>query len=70
VLAWSATSTTRDFRQARWRSHRCQRSGGAYACEQHPTRNAYTALYAEAVFHDRGQPAFSLSTTVHISGEP
>jgi hypothetical protein len=28
----------------------------------------YTALYAEAVFQDRGERRFSLSTTVHISG--
>src|SRR5262249_22292932 len=70
VLAWSASSTTRDFRQARWRSHACRLSAGAYECEEHPTRDAYTALYSDAVFNDRGQPIFSLSTTVHISGGP
>ena len=70
VLAWSATSATRDFRQARWSSHACRRSDGTYECEEHTARNTYTALYAEAVFQDRGQPTFSLSTTVHISGGP
>jgi len=70
VLAWSATSATRDFRQARWDSHACRRSDDAYECEEDTEHNIYTALYAEAVFQDRGQPIFSLSTTVHISGGP
>jgi PhoPQ-activated pathogenicity-related protein len=70
VLAWSAVSTTRDFRQARWSSHRCSRSGSLYECEARAPGDAYTALYAEAVFHDRAEPSFSLSTTVHISSGP
>lgn len=68
VLAWSAMSASRDFRQAHWSSRRCRRSGGAYECEVRTTEGPYTALYAEATFHDRGEHSFSLSTTVHISG--
>jgi PhoPQ-activated pathogenicity-related protein len=68
VLAWSATSATRDFRQAHWSSRRCRGSGKAYECEARTTAGAYTALYAEAMFHDRGEHGFSLSTTVHIGG--
>jgi PhoPQ-activated pathogenicity-related protein len=67
VLAWSATSPSRDFRDAHWRSHGCRRSGRGYECEEHTVDDAYTALYAEAVFEDRGEQSFSLSTTVHIS---
>ena len=70
VLAWSALSATRDFRQARWTSRRCSRSGGLYECEARTPDDAYAALYAEAVFHDRGEHGFSLSTTVHISSGP
>jgi PhoPQ-activated pathogenicity-related protein len=68
VLAWSATSPSRDFRHARWSSHGCRRhSSRDYHCEEHTASDVYTALYAEAVFRDPGEPSFSLSTTVHIS---
>ena len=67
VLAWSASSPSRDFRHAHWASHRCRRSGRSYECEEQIGGDAYTALYAEAVFQNRGEKAFSLSTTVHIS---
>jgi len=70
VLAWSATSATRDFHQAHWSSRGCRRSGDGYQCEQRTERDTYTALYAEAVFQDRGEPSFSLSTTVNITGGP
>jgi len=68
VLAWSAHSPTRDFRQAHWSAHDCRRSGDGYLCESRTSADAYTALYAEALFQDRNEPRFSLSTTVHISG--
>jgi PhoPQ-activated pathogenicity-related protein len=68
VLAWSATSATRDFRQAHWKSRRCRGSGNVYECEARSTAGAHTAMYAEAMFHDRGEHSFSLSTTVHIGG--
>ena len=68
VLAWSASSATRDFRQARWRSHGCRRSAAGYECEANSPSDRYTALYAEAQFREPGEHSFSLSTTVHISG--
>jgi len=68
ILTWSASSTTRDFRQAHWSAHDCRRSGEGYLCEARASPDAYTAVYAEAVFRDRNEPRFSLSTTVHISG--
>jgi PhoPQ-activated pathogenicity-related protein len=68
VLAWSARSATRDFRQARWRSHACRRSAAGYECEADTPSDRYTALYAEVQFREPGEHRFSLSTTVHISG--
>jgi PhoPQ-activated pathogenicity-related protein len=68
VLAWSASSATRDFRQARWRSHACRRSAAGYECEADTPSDRYTALYAEVQFREPGEHRFSLSTTVHISG--
>jgi PhoPQ-activated pathogenicity-related protein len=66
VLAWSASSATRDFRQAHWRSHACRRSAAGYECEADTPSDRYTALYAEVQFHEPGEHSFSLSTTVHI----
>ncbi len=70
VLAWSASSPTRDFRKARWTSHSCERSSERYLCRERILRDRYTALYAEAAFTDRGEPAFSLSTTVCLASGP
>ena len=69
VLAWSARSASRDFHQAHWGSHDCRLSAADYECEVRSSGD-YTAIYAEAVFQDRGEPSFSLSTTVYISGGP
>jgi PhoPQ-activated pathogenicity-related protein len=68
VLAWSAVSPTRDFRQAHLDSHPCQRISEGYLCQERMASDHYTALYAEAVFADPAAPAFSLSTTVCIAG--
>jgi PhoPQ-activated pathogenicity-related protein len=67
VLAWSATSATRDFRQAHWSSRTCRQAAGVYECDQEKMEKEYTAVYGEALFHDRGRPRFSLSTAVHIT---
>jgi len=69
VVAWSASSASRDFHQAHWGSHACRGSAADYACEVRST-GGYTAIYAEAEFQDRSEPSFSLSTTVYISGGP
>ena len=69
VTAWTATSATRDFRDVRWKSRRCKRvRDTSYRCEGSVVPGQYTALYAEAGFRDRGEPAFSLSTAVCIAG--
>jgi PhoPQ-activated pathogenicity-related protein len=67
VLAWSANSPTRDFRQARWTASRCARSGQRYLCRKRIEQDRYAAEYAELVFTDRGEPGFSLSTAVCIA---
>jgi PhoPQ-activated pathogenicity-related protein len=66
VIAWTAKSATRDFREARWSHHDCRRSRDAFVCTQsaHPSEN--TALYSELSFRDRGEQDFSLSTAVCI----
>lgn len=70
VLAWTATSPTRDFRSAQWTHHRCRRSHREFVCTQPVASDRYTAMYSEAAFKDRGAPTFSLSTGVCIAGGP
>jgi PhoPQ-activated pathogenicity-related protein len=70
VTAWSASSTTRDFREARWSRQRCKHSATGYTCSTPVTAERYSALYSEATFKDHGAPAFSLSTAVCIAGGP
>jgi PhoPQ-activated pathogenicity-related protein len=68
VIAWSASSATRDFREARWTSHACRRTADArFACPRQADSARYTALYGEVEFQDRDAPRFSLSTTVCVS---
>lgn len=66
VTAWSASSATRDFREARWIQHACTRSRNGFACVERPHRPQYTALYSEVAYRDRGEHGFSLSTAVCI----
>jgi hypothetical protein len=54
VLAWTAISATRDFRDARWTSHRCKRREGSFACSVARPSKGFTALYAELWFKDPG----------------
>jgi PhoPQ-activated pathogenicity-related protein len=69
VTAWTATSATRDFRDAQWTSRRCVREDGRFACSVERPSTGFVALYAELWFQDRGYPKFSLSTVVCIAGE-
>lgn len=68
VVAWTATSATRDFRDARWSSRRCERRGAEYRCTADLRAGRLTGFFAEAWFHDRGAPAFPLTTPVCIAG--
>jgi PhoPQ-activated pathogenicity-related protein len=70
VRAWTATSATRDFREAHWTSHRCKREGEKYACSVERPTEGFVAMYAELWFQDRGYPRFPLATVVCIAGGP
>ena len=70
VLAWTATSPTRDFREAQWTSQRCKRNGEQFACSVERPSTGFVAMYAELWFQDRGYPRFPLATVVCIAGEP
>jgi PhoPQ-activated pathogenicity-related protein len=68
VLAWAATSASRDFRESQWASHSCEKSGdGDYRCSESLAADHYTGLYAEVFFKDPHQPLFSFSTMVCIA---
>jgi hypothetical protein len=66
VIAWKASSATRDFRDAQWSSRSCSASGTGFRCVQPVDAPRYTAVYSEVSFKDRGETAFSLSTAVCI----
>jgi hypothetical protein len=70
VRLWSAHSPTRDFRDARWTSQRCRRAQDGHSCAVDTDGAPYTAAFAELTFKDRGDPAFSFSTTVCIAPTP
>ena len=70
VLAWTAKSATRDFREARWTSHPCKRTDGKFACSVTRPSEGFVAMYAELWFKDPGYPKFPLATVVCIAGEP
>ena len=70
VLAWTATSATRDFREAHWTSHSCKRKDGKIACSVARPSKGFVAMYAELWFKDPGYPEFPLATVVCIAGEP
>lgn len=70
VLAWTAKSATRDFREARWTSHPCKRRDGKFACSVTRPSEGFVAMYAELWFKDPGYPKFPLATVVCIAGEP
>jgi PhoPQ-activated pathogenicity-related protein len=69
VLAWSAGSATRDFRDARWSSRACRRTASTkFVCPAASGSGVgYAASYGEVEFEDRDAPRFSVSTTVCIA---
>jgi len=69
VLAWTATSATRDFRDARWTSHSCKGRDGKFACSVARPLKGFVAMYAELWFRDSGYPKFPLATVVCIAAE-
>jgi PhoPQ-activated pathogenicity-related protein len=68
VLIWNARSPTRDFRDAHWTSRECARTDDGHACSADRADQGYTAAFAETLFRDEGNPAFSTTTTVCLTG--
>lgn len=67
VLAWTARSASRDFRDSPWTSTECAKAKDGYACSVERGKEGYTAAFAETSFKDDGVPMFSTSTTVCIA---
>lgn len=65
VLAWVATSASRDFRQAEWQSRPAEPGGAGAVCRLKVPDAGYAALFAEARFDGPGMPLY-LSTNVRI----
>jgi PhoPQ-activated pathogenicity-related protein len=65
VAAWTASSTTRDFRPAEWKSQPTKANGDEYEFRLPVPDSGYAALFGEAVFEDGDLP-FYLSTNVKI----
>jgi len=67
VSAWIASSPTRDFREAQWKSVDVEAQSGSYSHELPLPEAGYSAMFAEAEFDNDGTPYF-LSTNVRIIG--
>jgi len=65
VRIWTATSSTRDFRESKWESHPASADGSDYSYDFAPPNKGFSALFGEAVYDHNGLPLF-LSTKVKI----
>jgi PhoPQ-activated pathogenicity-related protein len=65
VAMWSASSASRDFREARWTSSASRQDGEAHVCELAAPQSGFAAMFAEAVYDGEKGPIF-LSTNVRI----
>ena len=65
VSAWVATSPTRDFRRATWRSYDADKNGKGHVYGLTIPDTGYAALFGEATFDDAALP-YSFSTNVNI----
>jgi len=68
VEAWTASSTTRDFRQSAWKSQTADRNGDSHVCELGVPSEGCAALFGEVVFAGESDSPFFLSTNVRIVG--
>jgi PhoPQ-activated pathogenicity-related protein len=65
VLAWAATSSTKDFRNANWTSYEAQAIDGGHQFRLKIPPRGYAALFGEAMFATDKLPYY-LSTNVKI----
>ncbi len=70
VFVWTATSPTRDFRDAQWSSQTVAVTGSEpqFTYRLEPPEQGYRAAFAELVYTSGGR-SFSLCTTVRIVGK-
>lgn len=69
VRVWTATSKTRDFREAKFTSHEIKPNSEHYVYKLPAPESGYAALFGEAQFNGESVP-FYLSTNVRIVGQP
>lgn len=71
VMAWTATSKSRDFRESRWSARACRKLDAThYQCESRVKPGEHRALYSEVTFTEPDEPPFTLSTAVCIKAGP
>lgn len=69
VVAWIATSPTRDFREVKWRSTPAtKQEDGTYTYALPRPEEGYAAMFGEAVYQGPKMPYF-LSTQVRVIGD-
>ena len=66
IVAWVASSATRDFREAQWTSYPTQNKGNVYFYDLTLPEAGYTAIFGEAVFDEDSDIPYFLSTNVNI----
>lgn len=69
VRVWTASSKTRDFREAKWTSKRAEGHEGGFVHSQAIPESGYMAIFGEAVYESDRVPYF-LSTNVKIVQSP
>jgi PhoPQ-activated pathogenicity-related protein len=65
VLEWTASSPTRDFRQAVWQSRVISPHGNKYVCHLRQPESGFAAIFAEATY-DQGGRDYPVSTNVRV----
>ena len=65
VLRWTATSPTRDFREAVWQQLPARPHKGQYIARIHYPEDGYRAVFGEAVYDFQGT-GLMLCTSVRI----
>lgn len=68
VQAWTATASSRDFRDASWTAEPIERREGRYVVRLPKPTRGLAAIIGETMFHDPVLPYY-LSTTVRICGD-
>ena len=68
VVAWTATSKSRDFRESKWTSRPAHLESGKYRVDLPVPASGYSAIFGEAVFSNGAIPYF-LSTNVRVVGK-